>query len=160
MSLNEYVTKERSRFEVHIVTDSYAGNFEREMFSFITGILDESEYSPELVDLALKEEGWTKYQTPFENIFDMIADEGNHSNYVSISSDGMMQKPPREMYLECNSVVLAPYKQLSLDNLHLIERRAKRFCENNKIGYNKTIMYKFSETGEEINVSMLKDAPN
>ena len=144
--------KSSTRFEVRVTTDSYAGNFEREMFSFMTGVDDTGDYCPEIAEQACKEEGWNEYESPFEDVLGTIAgsDEQISNNYMTIDSDGTMQKPPQQEYLEMNVVVIAFSKQLTSVLFSILERRAKKFCEKESIGYKSIIMYKLTESGEEV----------
>jgi hypothetical protein len=69
----------RAKFAIVIKTDSYAGNFEREMCAHLTGHVGECEVGGEYVDETLAQE--------FENIIGNEADDNGCYRPVTLGSD-------------------------------------------------------------------------
>lgn len=142
------MTNVNTRYEVHIKTDAYAGNFEREMFGFVTGMDDTTGCATKEAKQAREEEDWVKYESPFDNLLDYVigTDEQQPPNHVTIGSDGMLQ--PGGKYLKANVVIIAFLEQPTDNLISILRRRAQGFCDRKGIKLKGIDIYRFSETKE------------
>lgn len=102
------------QYSLLINTDKYAGNFERELTAFCTGVNGECEVG----DTSLYDEEYD-----FGDILEQVPDEhGCH-------------RPCEVYFLNGHSNTVRIYFQdnPSVDEMSIIKRRAKTYCENKSI---------------------------
>ena len=114
-------------YTVVIDTDSYAGNFEREMVAYITGHWDEyvGEDQAKVFQKEIpKENDWY----PFDDVcIDVI---GEHDGYGTRNVAGIDNTGPNGLY---NSVSFFFEKRPDLELISLIKERAYKFTKEGSI---------------------------
>jgi hypothetical protein len=116
-----------------IDTDSYAGNFEREMTAYLTGIIGECEVGEELVEREIKKK--------FEQYVQSVPDE--HGCYRPTSC---WKSPNSKSY---NSVAIFFYNKPTQEQIDFLKERVKNFDEVYKT---RGRMAKFNKNKPEIKI--------
>lgn len=107
----------KSTYDFFVETDSYAGNFERELCAYVFGAIGDCEVGEELVD------------SEIEDLFDPYINR-HYSN-----DDGCYRPVEITEYQgEWNSLVVGLYKPIEdFELLEIIETRLKEFAKMEKI---------------------------
>lgn len=108
-----------TKYSLLINTNKYAGNFERELTAFCTGIVGECDVGSEFISLYEKEENYD-----FMDILEHIPDEddGCHRPCVCYNLNN-----------KYNSVRVFFNNKPTVEELSIIKRRAKIYCKQNAI---------------------------
>jgi hypothetical protein len=138
-------------FEVVIDTNSYAGNFERELCAYVTGYWDEETHGGDQADIFKKEVG---EPNPFESFITMALTQDDD---CPIEAYQCLEWEP--INKETNSVGIFFEKEPTFELIKLIKERAYKFSKEGKIfGYPVTLkiigfrLLKRKVEIEEINV--------
>lgn len=107
-----------------IKTDSYTGNFERELLAYVFG-LDDDEYGPrDLIDM-FKQDDPDDYKDWFLSVFDTGYFGRWDSEY---HCSEIMSHPTNEEY-DCNSVLIALNEKLPDELYAYMLKRLDMFCD-------------------------------
>ena len=110
-----------TQYAVIVKTDSYAGNFEREMTAYITGEIGECEVGSKLLPLFVKDLG--KNVSPFLDAIDHVPDEHGCHRPCIIYNDND----------EYNSFAIFFSFVPAIDQLDLIIERANMYCTDKRL---------------------------
>jgi len=108
-----------------IDTDSYAGNFERDMCAYVTGVIGDCEVGDDFAELYRKETGdGDKYETQFSDYLEQRADDHGCCR-------------PCECWLDPrgkthNSVAIFFEKKPTTKMIELMKERAGKFAEEKR----------------------------
>lgn len=100
-------------------TDTYAGNFERSMVAFMTGLVGECEVGKEDAEIAQRELG-AEICEMFEALVEQRSDGDGFPRPASI-----WRSPDKQM----NSVVMVLAEVPPPETIALLKARAQRYCE-------------------------------
>lgn len=101
---------------IMIHTDSYAGNFEREMCAYVTGTYGECGVGSEIASSFLDSD-----ELPELMVANKL-DEHGTARPCGIDTN------PNDVERGCQSVVIYLYEPPSIEALHTVKRRAEEFC--------------------------------
>lgn len=123
----------KQEYELHIETDKYAGNFEREMCAYLTGVLGDCDVGEE--EKYLYEE-----------------EESHEFELRQVPNDNGTRRPVTISGKNYNSLTIFLYEPLNDTEIEIIKRRLPIFAEKNKLTIKsikevvKNIEYKESRT--------------
>lgn len=76
------------KYQLVVETNSYAGNFEREMTAFATGVLGECGVGEEMIEsFSTAAVAYSGLKSPFENLMEGVYDDGGCSRPTTISQN-------------------------------------------------------------------------
>lgn len=104
----------KQTYELHIETNKYAGNFEREMCAFLTGVIGECGVGD-------SEQAIYKEEESYEFEIRQVADEHGVERPVVISGEGY------------ESLTIFLYEPLNDTEIEIIKRRLPIFAEQNNL---------------------------
>ena len=113
-------------FEVGIDTDSYAGNFERELCAYVTGHWDQETHGGDQAEVFEKE--WGDRPNPFEDYITMALTQDDDcpvNTYQCLEWEPVNKK--------MNSVGIFFEKEPTSELIELIKKRAYKFEKKGKI---------------------------
>ena len=148
MTNNELNTITSKSYKFIIDTDTYAGNFERDMCEYITGQAggyektDQTELAEQEIPELVKQFKKLIEHIPNDNgyrfpgIIYPNTKYGNdgHSNYALLTDENKKQFP----YPAYLSVAISFYELPSPELLNVMQERAKKFVMK-KVGFNQTV---------------------
>ena len=114
--------KSESPYILHVDTNSYAGNFERKMCAYVTGVVGGCEVGEEAAKIFVEELGEDK-QDEISMIIDNVSDDSGCYRPCGIAQDS------QDMY---NAVAIYFTEKPSKDLLDLMVSRIKSFPKYQK----------------------------
>jgi len=141
-------------------TDNYAGNFEREMCAFMTGVIGECE-----VGEREAKEFFEEFDEKFEDIIISSPDEHGCNRPVEIwptpllsnNGSGGVEKVSHKSEIKYSayySIAISSCRSLTDSEIEFLKDRAYKYASNNEItitGFRKVIC-KVTHTEEEIEI--------
>jgi hypothetical protein len=114
------------KYNFVIDTDKYAGNFEREMCAYATGILGDCEVGKNMQKLFIEEEDGPNYGESliFDNVIEQRPDENGCHRPCATGITPNLDK------CEYNSVEIYFHERPSEKQIEILKRRCTKFVEN------------------------------
>ena len=136
-----------------LMTDSYAGNFEREAVAYCTGLIGECEVGEEFVDSIIAEK--------FESYVDYQVDHNGTARPVSIGrmeNDELDGFQPIMGENNCKNINIVLNMKTPQELIDLIDQRAREFFETNVYTENvKYLGYYLVEISNNVDVIYHKE---
>ena len=154
---------EKNTIFIIIDTDSYSGNFEREMVSYVTGLYSEEQYHGKEEAESFRE--WAEDNGMDGYMFEAIVEETQHEEYgwrysVMFATPGRLNngtgqnfdaEPGQTGWPAYESVGFAVSRELTPEELRVVKQRAEEYGKLNRIkilGYRMQTQQTVSTTTE------------